>query len=71
MFHLSETDRIKAKANALRTLTDRANGVLSDRLSTREKKEGGNFGPNVDPMDARISPGRWRGSSAKAIKALQ
>ena len=40
MFRLSETDRIKAKADALRTLTDHASGVLADRLSTREKKEG-------------------------------
>ena len=40
MFHLSESDRIKAKADALRTLTIHANEVLADRLSTREKKEG-------------------------------
>ena len=44
MFHVAETDRIKAKADALRTLTIHANGVLADRLSTREKKEGAILG---------------------------
>ena len=40
MFCLSETDRINAKADALRTLTAHANDVISDRLSTREIEEG-------------------------------
>ena len=70
MFRLSETDRIKAKSDALRTLTTHSNGVLEDRLPTREKMKG-NFGPDVDPMGALISPGCWRESAPKAIKAMQ
>lgn len=39
MLYLSETDRIKAKADAIRTLAINANSALSDRLSKREDKE--------------------------------
>ena len=39
MFRLSETERIKAKADALRAFAARADGALADRLSSRGKKE--------------------------------
>ena len=39
MFHLSETDKLRAKADALRTLTVNTNMVLADRNSTRDQKE--------------------------------
>ena len=71
MFHFSETDRVKAKADALRALTAHDNEVLADRLATREREEGcGNSGPNVNRMDARISPGRRIGPNQQALTAL-
>ena len=66
MFHLSETDRIKAKAVALRTLIARDNGVLSDRLSTREKKEGGISAL----MSTQWAPGLVRSVGADPIRRL-
>ena len=71
MFHLSETDRIKAEADALRTLTINDNSILADRLSTREKKKGVNFGLDVHRTGARISPGSRARTATAAIKTPQ
>ena len=70
MFHLSETDRVKAKAGALRTLTINANSTLPDRLSPREERKG-NFGLDVDRMGARNIPGCRAEPDKQAFKALQ
>ena len=71
MFYLAETDRIKAKADAFQSLSSHSNGVLADRLSTREKKKGVNFGLDVHRTGARISPGSRARTATAAIKTPQ